>query len=61
MERAAQRGSASAALGRYADWDGPPSEDSDELLIERLDDLMDWSRRLAIWSAERELILTDVG
>lgn len=61
MEPEAQRSSASPVRSRSPDSLSPTSDDGEELLIQRLDDLVDWSGWLTACSAEREPTFADVG
>jgi hypothetical protein len=61
MRRAVRRGSGSAVPCRHPDWLGPTSDGGEELVIQRLDDLVDWSGWLALCCAEREPAFGDVG
>ena len=60
MEPTMQHASVSSVRSRHSDWLSPTSDDDQELLIQRLDDLMDWSGGLSVCSAEREPTFADV-
>ena len=60
MERAAPRDSTSAVRRDHPDWLSSTRDGGEELLIERLDDLVDWSGWLTVCSAEREPAFADI-
>jgi hypothetical protein len=60
MEPETRRGSASTVRSRDPDWLSPTSDDSEALLLQRLEDLVGWSGWLTLCSAEREPAFADV-
>ena len=49
------------AQPRFPDWPGATDDGGEELLIQRLDDLVDWSGSLTVCSAEREPTFADLA